>query len=101
MGNLLCPESMRQNRCEGPDVLEVDSPWKRRDQGEIRSRSGCLLQGGVTSGHSGVGEDGAPYGLHCAPDKEATELLGSSMLGGEPTRAQALPRLRGSWKNLP
>lgn len=40
--------------------------------------------------------DGGPYGLQCTPDKEATELLGSSMLGGEPTRAQALPRLRGS-----
>lgn len=31
----------------------------------------------------GDGVDGAPYRLCCAPNKEATELLGSSMLGGE------------------
>lgn len=51
----------------------------------------------ATSGHQGDGADRvdeAPRGQQRPADKDTTELPGSCMLGGEPTRAELLTSLR-------
>lgn len=51
----------------------------------------------ATSGHQGDGMDEAPRGQQRPTNKDTTELPGSCMLGGEPTRAELLtsPRRAG------
>jgi len=48
----------------------------------------------ATSGHQGDGMDEVPRGEQWPANKDTTEMPGSCMLGGEPTRAEPLTSLR-------